>query len=901
MSTAIWGESPSQAEEIYSPSLLKHLLQQMMMQCSATGACLALYNEHFRQMEIRQHVRLRNSHPEPEPDILHKDGTYPAARSNNGLPHDTSPSGRLRRPAPLLALDELEEVSPQQSQLFPVGALYPPGEDLIGQVWRENEAYVMSHELYLSLFHANHREQVEADITPTCYLAIPLREPSLASELQGRNKQSQLSGMLGVVILYQTAPGAKFIHWQRLEALSFAERFALYLQNEQLRYHQRRSSEYLRQLQDISAVFPSTVQLSTLVEKAYQFAQSVVDVSSMLITLYDRDRKKIYDVFAVNGGQRLEQVEQRPPIFLPEERPLWWRVTHDEKRTLLLEPISQERGDYDELLTGSWGDQRKAGTFLLLPMKMFNRVTGSLCLTSTLTNAYRPEEIQVLETMVQIITVSIENAKLYHRDSRLLREARQREELLATVNSALLSISFVLNVSELLHKFVEAVTRLVQAEMSIIFLLSEDKAQLVAQAAYAPPGDQKNDSEDPLVQWYKDKTHDELIEKIHIPFKGTLLERLAGDAFFYLDQSTAEELAQESDEGGAIFLRETDIQKMLMIPVLYQTELVGILGVHTPRQNHIFQPTEIGMLQALCAQAASAIRNAQLFEELQEKNAELQRMNTLKDEFLVTASHELRTPLTAITGYSTLLKRQSNRITPPQILRLATKISGAAQQLADLLSSISEAAKVGTVDKKLDLQIGSVKLLSAVEMAVGLLSVNIEQQIVTDVTPDLWVRGDPLRVRQVISNLLDNAAKYSPPDGQIELVAHQTILSDLPLPDDLKDVESDPNLPVVYVSVRDQGEGIAPEDRERIFEKFVRASRSLTTPVRGTGLGLFICRRYIEAMGGKLWLQQSNPGEGSTFSFYLPRGEALIETQEDEQDNQEQKQQEQDQREPVQQ
>jgi signal transduction histidine kinase len=316
---------------------------------------------------------------------------------------------------------------------------------------------------------------------------------------------------------------------------------------------------------------------------------------------------------------------------------------------------------------------------------------------------------------------------------------------------------------------------------------------------------------------------------------------------------------------------------MLMVPVLYQAELVGILGVHTPEQVRNFRPSEIGMLMALSAQAASAIRNAQLFEQIQEAYAEQQQLDKLKDEFLVTASHELRTPLSAISGYSTMLKRQSSRINPQQITRFATKIAGAAQQLTDLVSSMTEAAKIGAIDKKLDLQIGPVQLHAAVEMAVSLLSVNIEQKIMTQVNPDLWVSGDPLRVRQVISNLLDNAAKYSPGDGRIEVIAGATTLSQIGLPEGQLDVEANPRLPVVLVQVYDEGEGIDPEDQQKIFEKFVRATRSLTTPVRGSGLGLFICRRYIEAMGGKLWLQQSIPREGSVFSFYLPRMDAPIE------------------------
>src|SRR6202011_5704538 len=131
---------------------------------------------------------------------------------------------------------------------------------------------------------------------------------------------------------------------------------------------------------------------------------------------------------------------------------------------------------------------------------------------------------------------------------------------------------------------------------------------------------------------------------------------------------------------------------MLMVPVLYQTELIENIGVHTPQQTHIFRPADIGMLLAICGQAASAIRNAQFFAEIQEAYAEQQRLDKLKDEFLVTASHELRTPLSAISGYATLLKRQSARITPQQCLRFATKIAGAAQQLNDLVANMTEAA-----------------------------------------------------------------------------------------------------------------------------------------------------------------------------------------------------------------
>jgi signal transduction histidine kinase len=178
---------------------------------------------------------------------------------------------------------------------------------------------------------------------------------------------------------------------------------------------------------------------------------------------------------------------------------------------------------------------------------------------------------------------------------------------------------------------------------------------------------------------------------------------------------------------------------------------------------------------------------------------------------------------------------------------------------------------------------GPVQLQAAAEMTASMLSVNIEQKITTHVPPDLWMRCDALRLRQVLTNLLDNAAKYSSPEGRILLTASGTTLSQLSLPENQIDptfMTEDNDPPVVLVRVCDEGEGIDPEDSQKIFEKFVRAQRSLTTPIRGSGLGLYICRRLVEAMGGRLWLEESTPGEGSVFSFYLPRIEAPIEMSE---------------------
>ncbi|MHB8599764.1 MAG: GAF domain-containing sensor histidine kinase [Ktedonobacteraceae bacterium] len=880
MSGAIWGELDTSANKMYPTNLLRYLLYQMMTQFSTNGACLALYNESKQQMEVQLHVRLRHAAASSlHNGALNEEERVPRRRPTidlNLVEHSPSPSPKGKRL--LQVLLELEDVTPQQSELFPVGACYPIRQDLIGYVWDHNDACIMRHDGYLASFHAGPQPALRMDITPQWYLAAPIQEITFSDEARGKRQQPR---MFGVVVLYQTALGAGFQLRQRAEAINFTERIALHLQNEQLQWRRQRSSEYLQKLQKISTAFPTNVKLGELVENIYHFASQVVDVNSMLITLYDRDTLKMYEIFAVNNRQPVPGLPENPTIIAPESRPVWSHLALEEQTQLLLEPTNPEYngyGRYDELLTGIWGDQRRTESFLFLPMKMFTRVIGSISITSMQKRAYQPEEILVLETMAQIVTVSIENAKLYERSHAALHDARKRTELLAALNSALQSIGSVLNVRELLEKIVRAVTTLFEEEMCVFFQLSPDQKELAARTAYAPTRIWNDGSElppDPATRPHNDELHMELIEQIRIPFEGTILEEQASkESFFYVDAAVADELASQSSEGGAIFLRETGIEKMLMVPVLYQTELVGMLAIHTPKKKHVFTPQEVGVLLAITAQAASAIRNAQLFETIQENNAELEHMNSLKDEFLVTASHELRTPLSAISGYASLLKRQSNRIDAEHILRFSTKIAGAAQQLTDLLANMTEAAKMGTLDKDLVLPREPIRLATLVSSVAGILKITIEQKITVQIAPDLWVFGAALPIRQVITNLLDNAAKYSKPDGRIEVLASGSTLAEVKMPvalvDHVKLIEHS-NDPVVVVHVYDEGEGIDPEEQQKIFDKFVRASRSLTTPVRGSGLGLYICRRYIEAMGGKLWLEQSIPGEGSVFSFYLPR------------------------------
>jgi signal transduction histidine kinase len=915
MSVSTWGESDSFAEETYPVTLLTSLLKQMMLRFGAHGACIALHDETIGQMRVQVHIRLKiTSVPPVAPDPLVVDDA--AGKESPAAHHyvtgqldldDDEETRRMtalsvkRRTRPLVAsTEDIEHVTFEQSELFPVGAAYPLGQDLIGYAWQKNEPYAMRHEDYKTLMHAAQPLTFQADVIPSHYLVVPVRESTLVDEMRGHKRSATV---LGVVVLYYNGMTSPLLQQQlqqqRSDALHYTERIAIYLQNDALRRKQRRTSEYLQLLQTISSAFPTSVKLSDLVEQIYLFVSRVVDVSGMLLTIYDRDLDRLYDIFAIIDGLRVEGLGEKPIVSMKAERPVWWKVTQHEKNTLLFSPSQdcEQAQSYQELLTGVWGDQKQAESFLLLPMKMFNRVIGAICISSLRPHAYQPEEIQVLEAMTQIVTVSIENTKLYERDRTILQEARQREEQLAAINSALQAISSVLNTTELLNNLVESVAAITKVDLCVFFEPSKTHDVLKAHALYAPSSVNMVDdgSGMPTITPRNRGEPDELINLIELPFKGTFLEHMVDEGFFFLDAPKIEDLARKSNEGGMIFLREMGIEHMLMVPMTYQTEFIGFLAMPTPTGSRVSTngrvptgsrlPKDISTVLAICAQAANAIWNAHIFERREDAYIELERVDKLKDEFLVTASHELRTPLTAISGYSSQLKRQSARATPQTVLRFATKISVAAQQLSDLVANITEAAQIGPVDRKMDLHTEAIQVLAAVEFAANMLTRSSEHSIALDISKDLWMLGDASCVRQVVTNLLENATKYASPGTQIQVQATQKVLSEVvPL---LTEDQHDPtllkdkgNFPVILVRVIDHGEGILPQDQQRIFEKFVRAPRSLTTPVRGSGLGLYICRRFVDAMGGKIWLEQSIANEGSTFSFYLPYVKSPVDSME---------------------
>jgi signal transduction histidine kinase len=242
-------------------------------------------------------------------------------------------------------------------------------------------------------------------------------------------------------------------------------------------------------------------------------------------------------------------------------------------------------------------------------------------------------------------------------------------------------------------------------------------------------------------------------------------------------------------------------------------------------------------------------------DELGRVYGELEAASRHKSEFLANMSHELRTPLNAIIGFSEVLQdRLFGDINEKQAEYL-TDIHGSGRHLLSLINDILDLSKIEA--GRMELQVSSFSLSEVLENSMALTRERATRQGISlklEVDPSIGViEADERKLKQVLFNLLTNAVKFTPTGGHIDVGARG---------------DGDG----VLVSVRDDGVGIAPEDQVRIFEEFQQAGTSHLQ--EGTGLGLALSRRFIELHGGGLTVE-SVPGQGSTFTFNLPRARGI--------------------------
>jgi signal transduction histidine kinase len=318
-------------------------------------------------------------------------------------------------------------------------------------------------------------------------------------------------------------------------------------------------------------------------------------------------------------------------------------------------------------------------------------------------------------------------------------------------------------------------------------------------------------------------------------------------------------------------------ESWLGVPMIVRDRVIGVIAIESYKKN-AFTADDLILLTAIANQAAVAIENAHLYRdleglthalearvmertnELRETNLRLMAADRSKNQFLANMSHELRTPLNSIIGFSSVLIDATRGHLQPRLHRFLDNIHSAGNHLLELINDILDLSKIeaGKMELRTD-HFDLHETIAAVERVMKGFAAEAKVQILSNVDPELpHVRLDEGRLKQILFNLLSNAVKFSPPNALVTI--HCRFIRALASPI---------HLDTVRIDVTDQGIGIPQDELQRIFVEFYQTEDGRRQLRGGTGLGLSLTRNFVELHHGRIEVK-STPGEGSTFTLYLP-------------------------------
>jgi signal transduction histidine kinase/DNA-binding response OmpR family regulator len=545
----------------------------------------------------------------------------------------------------------------------------------------------------------------------------------------------------------------------------------------------------------------------------------IFESDSALIMLLDKDTNLIHVPFEYdkNEGGYIDFVEPFP---------LGTGVSSKVILTgqpLLLNTLEEEiaNGAYFPPEIIEKGSGFYSQSWIGVPVRAGEQVLGLIALSNARAYAFNENHLNLLETLSANMGVTIENARLFNETQRLLKETDQRAAELATVNTVSSALSSELDLDALINLVGKQIRSIFKADIIYVALL--DRQNRIVNFPY-----QYGDKHEPL------------------PLGQGLTSRVIQSGEPLLINRDIE---QRRKELGTKLVGKS-VRSFLGVPVFVSGEAVGVISVQHATQEDAFNENDQHLLSTIAANVGVALQNAQLFNEAQAARAEAEQANHAKSAFLANMSHELRTPLNAIIGFTRIVRRKGADVLPEKQTENLDKVLTSAENLLNLINTVLDIAKIEA--GRIDVLPANFRLAPLIDLCANTAQPLLQPDVVLEKQVDeslTTVYSDQDKIRQIVLNLLSNAAKFTPA-GKITLTAEQ----------------HGENL---HITVSDTGIGISAEALPNIFKEFEQADATTTRKYGGTGLGLTISRNLARLLGGDLTVE-SEFGQGSTFTLVIP-------------------------------
>jgi GAF domain-containing protein len=467
-----------------------------------------------------------------------------------------------------------------------------------------------------------------------------------------------------------------------------------------------------------------------------------------------------------------------------------------------------------------------ARSLIGVPMRRENELVGAFIIYRTEVRPFTDKQIELATNFAAQAVIAIENTRLLNE----LRESLQQQTATADVLKVISRTAFELQ--PIFDTLVENAVRLCEAERAFLFRF--DGKLLRSAASY---------NVSPELREFVDRNP-------IAPGRHSISARAA------LERRTVHVPDIQDDPEYAYAVRdERPIRTTLAVPMLKGDDLVGTITIYRLELKP-FTEKQIALMETFADQAVIAIENVRLFNEIQHKNHQLQLASENKSQFVSSMSHELRTPLNAIIGLTDMLVTNAAGFGTEKATEPLQRVHRAGTHLLGLINQVLDLSKIEA--GKLELNPQTVQLAPLIDEVVGTarqLAGQNKNRLVVEAQDNLGaLTVDPMRLRQILLNLLSNACKFTTA-GEVKLAARKVSNGST----------------FVEFAVSDTGIGMTAEQQAKLFEEFSQADATTAQRFGGTGLGLAITRKLARMMGGDVTVA-SEPGKGSVFTVRLPAG-----------------------------